>query len=144
MAAINHPLGGARRGIPFPAPRLNGWILASVLVAAIGAMLPVLQNSIATSRGFDSQLLDARQTSLRSEIRVLEAEVARLTSLDRIERRALVLGLVPAEEPRFVAVDVPGPAPAKIPAEHLPGVVPIQDDPAPWWRSLVNWLPLPR
>jgi hypothetical protein len=144
MAAINHPLGGARRGIPFPAPRINGWILASVLVASLGAALPVLQHSIATSRGFDSQLLDARQAQLQGEIRALEAAVARLASLDRVEQRANELGMVPAEDPLYVTVDEPGPAPAKVPAELLPRAVPAEpDDPAPWWRMSVNWLPLP-
>jgi hypothetical protein len=144
MATMNHPLGGARRGIPLPAPRINGWILASVLVLGLGAALPVLQNSVATSRGFDSQLLDAQQARLRGDIRLLESQVAQMIALERIEERATALGLVPAEDPLFVAVNQPGPAPASIPAEHLPGVVPHTDEPAPWWRSLVSWLPLPR
>lgn len=146
MATINHPLGG-RRGIPLPVPRINvdGWILASVLVVALGAMLPVLQNSIATSRGFDSQVLDARQARLQSEIRMLESDVARLTSLDRIERRANDIGMEPAENPIYVEVSEPGPAPAKIPAEYLPTVTPgTGGGPATWWQTLLAWLPLPR
>ncbi len=144
MATINRPWGGAGRGIPFPLPRVNGWVLASVLVLGLGAALPVLQNSIATSRGFDSQLMDARQAQLRSEIGLLEADVARLTALDRIEERATALGLGPADDPIYISVDEPGPAPANIPAEHLPGDVPSPDEPAPWWQSLVSRVPLPR
>lgn len=144
MAAINQPLGGARRGIPIPTPRINGWILGSILIIGAGATLPVLQNSLATSRGFDSQLLNAQQAQIRSEISLMESEVAKLASLERIEARATELGMVPAEDPLYITVDEAGPAPANIPAEHLPGVVPPTDDPAPWWRSLVSWLPLPR
>lgn len=144
MAAINHPLGGARQGIPFPTPRINGWLVASILVIAMGAGLPVLQNSVATSHGFDSQVLDARESRLRGDIRMLEAQVAEMTSIEHIEERALALGLEPAEDPLYVAVDAPGPPAASIPAEHLPGLDPQPDEPASWWRPIVSWLPLPR
>lgn len=146
MATINHPLGG-RRALPLPVPRINvnGWILAAVLVVGLGAMLPVLQNSVATSRGFDSQVLDARQARLESEIRLLESDVARLTSLERIERRAKDIGLTRAEDPMYVEVSEPGPAPAKIPAEYLPSVIPGSgDNHATWLQSVLAWLPLPR
>jgi hypothetical protein len=115
-----------------------------VLVAGIGASLPVVQASVATSRGFDSQLLDAQQAALRSEIRLLESDVARLTSADRIERRARDIGLAPAADPIYVEVQVQGPAPAKIPAEYLPRVTPQAAEPESWWQSLFAWIPLQR
>ncbi|GAB4321199.1 MAG: hypothetical protein Kow0010_01410 [Dehalococcoidia bacterium] len=150
MAAINHPIGStpARAGLTLKAPfgRLNGWVVGAVLLAAASAALPVLQSSSATSRGFDVQALNAQRARLHAEISVLEADVARLTSLPRIERRAKEIGLVPAEtlgvDVYYVTVDEPGPAPAKIPAEYLPGPVVEREGPAPWWRSLLDWLPL--
>jgi hypothetical protein len=142
MAAINHPLGGARRGIPMPGPRINGWIVGAVVAVGIGATLPVLQNSMATSRGFDNQALEAQRVELQSEIRQLEAEVAQFDSIDRIERRARTIGLVPASDAIYVTVSEPGPAPARIPSEFLPRVEPERDSPDSWWRSLVRWLPL--
>lgn len=145
MATLQQPWTGSRRpGIGIKAPRINGWIVASVLVAGIGASLPVVQASVATSRGFDSQLLDAQQAALRSEIRLLESDVARLTSADRIERRARDIGLEPATDPIYVEVAVPGPAPAKIPAEYLPKGAPPAANPESWWQSLFAWIPLPR
>jgi len=117
--------------------------MASVVVLGVGAMLPVFQNSVATSRGFDSQSLDAQQAQIQGHLLLLEAEVARLTSLDRIERRATDIGLIPAADALYVTVSEPGPAPAKIPAEYLPGVEPERNDPASWWQSLLTWLPLP-
>jgi hypothetical protein len=142
MAAINHPLGG-RRGVPVPGglATVNWWLIAALLVASAAAMLPVIQNSSATSEGFDLQAYQAREASLRSDISLLEADVARLTSLKRIERRARDIGLVEATDPIFVAVTEPGPAPAKLPAEYLPRPEPARGAPEPWWKPLVNWLP---
>jgi len=143
MAAINHPLGHARRGLPLRTPfgRPNWWVIAGVAVVGLAAMLPVLQNSAATSEGFGAQRYQAQQAQLKSQISVLESEVASLTSLSRIQRRAEEMGLGPSENPIFVSVDEPGPAPAKIPSEYLPSPVVTQDEPAPWWESLFGWLP---
>jgi hypothetical protein len=145
MAAINHPFGPARRGLPLPRPfgGINWWIVMAVLLAAFSAMLPVIQNSAATSRGFDIQASQARQAKLSGEVNLLESDVARLTSLARIERRASEIGLAPAANPIYVTVSEPGPQPAKIPAELLPARDALRDAPAPWWRSLLNWLRLP-
>ncbi len=142
MAAINHPLGGQRR-IPVAGGlgNVNWWLIGALIVAAAAAMLPVIQNSSATSEGFNLQAYQRQEASLRSDISLLEADVARLTSLKRIERRAREIGLVDATDPIFVHVNEPGPAPAKLPAEYLPRLEPPRGEPASWWKPLVNWLP---
>lgn len=141
MAAIHQPL---RRGRPFPvphlAPRVNWWILAALGVFGVGAALPVLQHSTATSRGFEVQHLETRQAELNGEIRLLESDVARLTSLSRIQRRAGEIGLVPGDVPIYVQVDVAGPAPAKLPSEYLPGPTPQTGESETWLHSLFGWL----
>lgn len=144
MAAINHPLRTPRR-IPFPIPsgRVNWLLVVAVGIVGLSAMLPVIQNSSATSAGFALQDLEAQQAQLEGDIRLLESDVARLTSLPRIERRALDIGLTPGPSPYFVTVDEPGPAPAKLPAEYLPGPVREGGGTESWWRSLLKWLPLP-
>ncbi|MBI2766022.1 MAG: hypothetical protein HYX53_08950 [Chloroflexi bacterium] len=144
MATINRPFG-VRRPIPAPhvrLPGINGWVLAGIVVVGIGAMLPVLQNSLATSQGFDVQRMQAEQARLNGDIQLMEADVARLSSLDRIQRRAVQIGLIPGDDPIFVQVSEPGPAPAKIPSEYLPGPVPNPDSPDSWWRSLLRWVSL--
>lgn len=145
MAAINHPFGSARRRVFLPAPvgRINWWVVAAIVVVGVSAMLPVVQNSTATDEGFAIQRAQAEQSRLNGEIRVLESDVARLTSLARIERRATEIGLSPAASPYFVTVDEPGPAPAKLPAEYLPRSASETGAPEPWWQSLIEWLPLP-
>ncbi|MGK2963984.1 MAG: hypothetical protein ACSLFM_00060 [Tepidiformaceae bacterium] len=150
MATINHPLPrGSRRPLPGRLPRLfprfpapNWWVLSSVAVLGIGAMLPVIQNSAATTRGFETQALQVERARIQGDIRVLESDVATLTSLDRVRQRAAELGLGPATSPIFVEVDEAGPAPAKIPAEHLPAPTSPRGEGESWWRSLIGWLPL--
>lgn len=143
MAAINHPFGNSRRGLPLRTPfgSINWWMVTAVVLVGLSAMLPVVQNSSATSRGFEIQASQAEQARLQGEITLLESDVARLTSLSRIERRAKEIGLAPAENPIFVTVEEAGPQPAKIPAELLPVQTPRRDAPASTWGSLFSWLP---
>jgi hypothetical protein len=143
MAAINHPLGHARRGLPIPTPRgnLNLGLGFAVTLAAVCSLLPVLQNSTATSRGFDIQAAQRREAEVRGEIGLLESEVASLTSITRIERRALEIGLLPVNDPIYVTVNEPGPAPAKLPSEFLPRTESRKGESSPWWKPLVSWLP---
>lgn len=143
MAAINHPLGHARRGMPLPGVpgRLQFWLVAAIGLAGLCALLPVVQNSVATSRGFDIQASQRQETLLNGEIGLLEADVAELTSLARIERRAKEIGLAPVVDPIYVTVNEPGPAPAKLPSEYLPQEETRPVSSAPLWKSLVSWLP---
>jgi len=144
MAAINHPLGHARRGIPIPASgggRVGFGLAGALILAALGALAPVLSNSFATSQGFDLQASQRQEAQLNGEIGVLESDVASLTSLQRIERRASEIGLAPIDDPIFVTVTEPGPAPAKLPSEYLPRAEATQPKPAPFWKQFVNWLP---
>ena len=149
MAAIQHPLGRAHRGsrrVPFSGPesKPNWWVISAAAILGASAVLPVLQNSAATSRGFDIRQSQAAQTQIQGEINGLEAEVARLTSMDRVERRAKEIGLGPSlEPPIYVTVDAAGPQAAKLPSEYLPPPAPPQVESVSWWRSLVEWLPLP-
>ncbi len=137
MAAINLP----RPPLPFPGVRLNWWIVWGVAVLGIGGTLPVLQNSATTSRGFEIRDLQAEQAQLRTDISLLEGDVARLTSLERVERRANELGMAPsAEAPLFVTVDTPGPSPARIPSEYLPSPEATSLVADPWWRAVLSWL----
>jgi hypothetical protein len=143
MAAINHPIPQPRR-IPLPVRHgsINWWVLGAMLVFGIGATLPVLQNSTATSRGFEVQALQAQENQLNGDIKQIESDVAQLTSLQRIQRRAEALGLVPGVDPIYIEVTEAGPAPAKIPSEYLPEPVHQADEPDSWWKSLFGWLSL--
>ncbi len=142
MAAINHPYAGSPGSGRFGSPvgQINRWLVLAVLVAGLSSLLPVLQNSSVTSRGFALQDIERQKISVLGQIDLVEADVARLTSLQRIERRASAMGLHPADAPLYVTVDEAGPAPAKIPAEYLSGPGVQTGGPVPWWRSLLDWL----
>lgn len=144
MAAINHPLGRPRHSIPIPVSggnHLNFWLFLAIVAAGVSSLLPVLQNSLATSRGFDTQATQSQETQLNGQISLLEGDVASLTSIARIERRAQEIGLRPVTDPIYVNVNEPGPAPAKLPSEYLPKTDTKPVSPSPWWKSLVHWLP---
>lgn len=141
MAAMNRPLP---RGIPVPfkVGSVNGWVIAALVVFGAGAALPVLQNSTATTRGFNVQRLQAEEIRLTSDIRLTESEVASLASLDRIQKRAAEIGLGPGDLPYYITTTEPGPAPAKVPSQYLPGTAPKGVAPDSWWRSLLSWVSL--
>jgi hypothetical protein len=117
------------------------WLVLAIAAAGVCALLPVVQNSIATSRGFDIQASQRQEAQLNGQISLLEADVAELTSLARIERRAREIGLLPVPDPIYVNVNEPGPAPAKLPSEYLPKTETRPVSSSPWWKSLVSWLP---
>ena len=95
-------------GSPCPRFGLSKWVLTGVLLAFASAMLPVFQNSSVTSRGLDRQSLEAAKDALRAEMSLLEADVARLTSLERIARRAREIGLFPSGNAFYVTVTEAG------------------------------------
>ncbi len=158
MAAIRGPLPGARTrarvaaGAPArpqarvanPFGGLNWWVLAGIAIVGLTALLPVIQSSMVTSEGFSMQRSQEQVANLNGQISILESEIGQMTSLGRIEQRAQEIGLQPpASDPEFIHVDVPGPAPAKIPASYLPAPATTQEHPQTWWQSLFDWLPLP-
>ncbi len=143
MTAIDRPAPRTHGGrLSLPRFGLSKWVLTGVLLAFASAMLPVFQNSSVTSRGLDRQSLEAAKDALRAEMSLLETDVARLTSLERIARRAREIGLFPSGNAFYVTVTEAGPAPAKIPAEYLPRPSEPSSEPAPWWRSLLEAIPL--
>ncbi len=139
MAAISIP---RRRSGPVslaPNPGwLNRWVVAALAVLAAAGTLPVLQNSTVTSRGFNVQRIDGNQARVQQQISVLEADIAQLTSLQRVMTRAAELGFGSSgDPPLYVTVDQPGPPPARIPSEYLPTPVRSHGGGVPWWQSLL-------
>ena len=119
MTALEHPAPRTHRGLSLPQLGVSGWVVAGALSVSDSALAPVVQNSLMTTQGRDLEALQGEQTTLRVEMRQLEAEIARLISVDRIARRASEIGLVPGANAIFVTIGEAGPEPPKIPAEHL-------------------------
>ena len=120
MTALDHPAPQTHKGLSLPRVGVSGWVIAGALIVSASAMAPVVQNSLLTTQGRNIEVLEAEQTALQVEMRQLEAEIARLISIERIARRAGEIGLVPSANAIFVTIGEAGPEPPKIPAEHLP------------------------
>ncbi|MBH76788.1 MAG: hypothetical protein CL897_00945 [Dehalococcoidia bacterium] len=119
MTALERTAPKTYRGFSLPKIGVSGWVIAGALIVSASAMAPVIQNSLMTTQGRNLQVLEGQHTTLRIEIRQLEAEIARLVSVERIARRASEIGLVPGASTIFVTIGEAGPEPPKIPAEHL-------------------------
>ena len=117
-------------------------IAAVLIVAAAIALLQVFQSSSFTNTGQAIQNLEAQRIESTAHVHQLEAEVAALSSLDRVERNARErLGLVPARNVVYVRVDVAAPTDPLLPR-------PVVAPPTPGaphesiWRRLLDLLRL--
>jgi hypothetical protein len=115
-------------------------------VAAAIALLQVILFSTFTHAGQKLTDLELRRAQLHAEIYGAEADIAALASLDRTERVARDrLGMVPARVNRYVSVSVEAPSGALLPRPVV-GITPDEGAAAedqPWWRTLIQALPLP-
>jgi len=133
------------RPLARPFPRFTGArsvLLGAFLVVASLGLLQVMQTSSATSTGYNLQRLEDERLATQAEVHQLEAEVAVLTSIDRIEREARGrLGMVPAGNTIALEVLKPPPEQKLVPLRFL------SDNKAPsasstrWWRKLFGLLP---
>ena len=131
------------------APSAQAWsprraIAVALTVAAAIALLQVILSSTFTHTGQQLRDLEVRRAGLQAEIYQTEADIAALASLDRTERVARDrLGMVPARVNQYVSVGVEAPSGALLPR---PVVQPAQSpatEEQPWWRALIQALPLP-
>jgi cell division protein FtsB len=118
--------------------------IAAVLTAAAAiALLQVIQSSSFAHTGYRIQQLEAERTTRAAAINQLEAEVAALSSLDRVERAARErLDMVPARNLTYIAVDVESPSGPLLPRPILSPSPAPPGDVEPWWQSLLKALPL--
>lgn len=135
--------------------------LMPLLLIAAGAiivlgLLRVVQTSQATSASFAMQTLQQDKLELETGVRQLEAEVASLSSLERIEREAERLGLELPVSVSHTTVNAVWPAAADdlLPARFAPaaeedaamaGAATAEangsPDDAGWWQKLQKFLP---
>lgn len=118
------------------------WLLAgatAVLVAA--ALLQVNQFSRLTSTSYQINDLNAQRAARQAANHDLEAEVARLSSLARVEIEArLRLGLGPAERTLYVDVNQPAPDRQTLPTRFLPPDRPPAARGSGGWLSFIRKL----
>ncbi len=146
MSAIDRP---ATRPSSAVAPRglgdLRRILLPAFVVLSLLGLVQVSQVGDATSTGYAIRRLEQQRQDWDAQVRQLEAEVAALTSLERVEREARDrLGLVPAGNSVYLNVSVPPPEQQLVPRRYVSSEVagpPTQNSGGSWWQSLLKLLP---
>lgn len=148
MAALQRPAIPLPHRLARPLGRLpmHRAVVALVLALVVAvALLQVNQFSRAASTGYQINDLNAERSAKQAENHAIEAEVARLSSLARVDIEArLRLGMVPAERKLSIAVNQPAPARESLPTRFLPQTKPVTPATAtnePFWKRLLRLLP---
>jgi cell division protein FtsL len=123
----------------------SGWLLALAVALVIGvALLQVNQFSAVTGTGYNIEELKRDLAAKQAENHDLEAEVARLSSLARVEIEARTR--LQMDRPKTVQhLEINGPVPdhQTLPTRFQPP--PFADDDGvadpPLWRRLMDLLP---
>ncbi len=126
------------------AVRFGPLLLIAVAALVIVGLLRVVQTSQATTAGFAVQALQQDKLEVETALRQLEADVALLSSLERIEREAQRLGLAPPAEQASVRVNAALPAANMLPTRFAPeedAEESAGSGATSWWRSLLKPLP---
>jgi hypothetical protein len=102
----------------------------------------VAQSSGFAHTGQSMQRLEQQKADLQAEVHEFEAEVAALSSLERVERAARErLGLVPAATTDYIDVGVPAPDGVLLPRPLITTAPAEPHDSISWWQALVQALP---
>ena len=125
-------------------PGLPSLVTICLVVIGLAGLLPLMLSSRATSTSTEIRQLERVRNDWQARSQELEAEIAFLGSLDRIEKEARErLGMVPPTETIYVTVDEPAPEKQLMPLRFLPAdkEQPRGDD--SWWESILDMLPIP-
>ena len=116
-------------------------LLGAFLVIALVGLLQVTQTSGVTSTGYSLRSLE--QERLARQAHQLEAEVAALTSMERIESEARGrLGMVAPAEVETLEVHKQPPAQQLIPQRYFPEAAESTPKAGSWQQRLLRLLPL--
>ena len=138
-----HPAASARERA---APRSEGWqpglpslVITCVVVIGLAGLLPLLLSSRVIHTSEDIRQMEGVRNDWQARIQELQAEIAVLGSLDRIEKEAQQrLGMVPPEDTLYVTIDQPAPEKQVIPLRFL---LPKEDQShqdSSWWESILD------
>ena len=134
-------------GRPLARTSFQVWSLRRILAFAFGVvalllLLQVIQTSDATSTGYSIRDLEQKRLDWSAQVHRLEAEVASLASLDRVEREAKGrLGLVPAQSVIYLEVDAAPPQQQLVPRRFFTSEPGAGDPGTSWWQALLKLLP---
>jgi cell division protein FtsB len=118
-------------------------LIAAAIAVGLAALLPLIQSSGATSTNSRVHQLRQELTDWDARTQALEADVATLGGLERIENEAARrFKMVPPQETIYLQVEVAEPEPRKLPSRFQP---PSEARPEPEgssiWDRLFGWFP---
>lgn len=122
-------------------------VLAGGALLVMVALLQVNQFSRLTSTGYEIERLERERAEKQAINHQLEAEVAGLSSLARVDWEARTrLKMEPAKRKLQIAVNVPAPDRQSLPSRFLPApeVAPVDagaDPSPPLWKRMLDALP---
>jgi cell division protein FtsL len=143
MAALHRPAILAPRILGRPrSGRIVLYVVAGIVVVV--ALLQVNQFSRLTSAGYEVESLKRERDLKVAENHKLEADVASLSSLARVDLEArLELGMQPATNRLYIDVNHAVPDRQTLPTRFLPQEMPQQapeHDGKPLWKRATDWL----
>ena len=146
MAVLNRPFDRVQAK-ESTSLRAGPVLLVAVVAIVIVALLQLVQTSEAATSNFAIQQLEEDRLEFRTRTSQLEAEIAALSSLSRIEQEARDrLGLEPAAAQQSLKVNVawPGADQQQLPTRFAPDEEPDvaeQSGGPGWWGDLLELLP---
>ncbi|HZP27275.1 MAG TPA: hypothetical protein VFB90_09560 [Dehalococcoidia bacterium] len=125
-------------------PGLPLLLTAALLIVAAAALLPLIQSSGATTTNGHIQQLQREQTDWQARVQEAEAQLAYLSSLNRVQQEATQrLKMKAPDNVTYISVPGPTPQPETLPNRLLPSPTPPHPAGESLWSKLFGWLPLP-
>lgn len=144
MSTLDHFIArpAARPRLGMPSLGLRAVLLGGAMAVVLAGLLQVVQTSNVTSTGFTIQRLEQERLDWQARVHQLEAEVASLASLARVEQEARGrLGMVPAETRLYLEINAPVPSQPLLPTRFAPTPEPAESAERSWWQDLLDLLP---
>ena len=143
-----HPAATAReRAAPRSEGRQPGvpsLVITCVVVIGLAGLLPLLLSSKVIHTSEDIRQLEGVRNDWQARNQELQAEIAVLGSLDRIEKEARQrLGMVPPDDTVYLTVDQPAPEKQIVPLRFLPPEKDQAQEDESWWESILGMFHLP-
>jgi cell division protein FtsL len=136
--------GRAASGITAIDSSLPVALIIAAMIVGVAALVPLVQSSGATSVAGEIRLLQQERAAWQAQLRALEVEVARMGSLDRIEKEAAArFNMAPPQDVIYLTVDAPPPKMRRLPTRFLPPETEPTRAGSSLWEQAFGWIPWP-
>ena len=114
----------------------------ALLVFGVVGLVQVLQTTQVAATGYEVRALEREQQDLDADVRLLEAQIAASSNLDKIQKDATTrLGMVRPQQKVRVAEDVPAPVIVPLPRRYIPAQTREAPPAVAWWERVLGVIP---